>query len=326
MLKTEEDIKKFISTLPTTPDGNSNTNLYQYQGFWYHSYYLELVISAQTNFNPNPNTTILCSYPKTGTTWLKALSFAISNRTHNHNSPSQSPLLTELPHNCVPFIELLDHNQQNPQSQLLSTHIPYTSLPPSASTCKLIYICRDPKDVFVSMWHFRQKQKEATGVIDTMGIEDGFEQFCLGFSIAGPYWDHVLGYWKASLEYPDRVLFVKYEELKSETVKWVKKLAEFLGCGFSMEEEEDGSMEKVIEMCGIEKLKGLEVSKDGCYLVDTPFAVPNSSFYRKGEVGDWRNCISGEMADRLDRIMEDKLGGFGFKLWSSHASMAETTT
>ncbi|CAN1296897.1 Cytosolic sulfotransferase 1 [Linum perenne] len=176
MLKTEEDIKKFISTLPTTPDGNSNTNLYQYQGFWYHSYYLELVISAQTNFNPNPNTTILCSYPKTGTTWLKALSFAISNRTHNHNSPSQSPLLTELPHNCVPFIELLDHNQQNPQSQ------------------------------------------------------------------------------------------------------------------------------------------------------DTPFAVPNSSFYRKGEVGDWRNCISGEMADRLDRIMEDKLGGFGFKLWSSHASMAETTT
>ncbi|CAN1296890.1 Cytosolic sulfotransferase 5 [Linum perenne] len=127
-----------------------------------------------------------------------------------------------------------------------------------------------------------------------MGIEDGFEQFCLGFSIAGPYWDHVLGYWKASLEYPDRVLFVKYEELKSETVKWVKKLAEFLGCGFSMEEEEDGSMEKVIEM--------------------------------KGEVGDWRNCISGEMADRLDRIMEDKLGGFGFKLWSSHASMAETTT
>ncbi|CAN1296893.1 Cytosolic sulfotransferase 16 [Linum perenne] len=232
MLKTEEDIKKFISTLPTTPDGNSNTNLYQYQGFWYHSYYL---------------------YPKTGTTW-------------------------------------------------------------------------HPKDVFVSMWHFRQKQKEATGVIDTMGIEDGFEQFCLGFSIAGPYWDHVLGYWKASLEYPDRVLFVKYEELKSETVKWVKKLAEFLGCGFSMEEEEDGSMEKVIEMCGIEKLKGLEVSKDGCYLVDTPFAVPNSSFYRKGEVGDWRNCISGEMADRLDRIMEDKLGGFGFKLWSSHASMAETTT
>ncbi|CAN1296894.1 Cytosolic sulfotransferase 4 [Linum perenne] len=227
MLKTEEDIKKFISTLPTTPDGNSNTNLYQYQGFWYHSYYLELVISAQTNFNPNPNTTILCSYPKTGTTWLKALSFAISNRTHNHNSPSQSPLLTELPHNCVPFIELLDHNQQNPQSQLLSTHIPYTS----------------------------------------------------------------------------------YEELKSETVKWVKKLAEFLGCGFSMEEEEDGSMEKVIEMCG-----------------NTPFAVPNSSFYRKGEVGDWRNCISGEMADRLDRIMEDKLGGFGFKLWSSHASMAETTT
>ncbi|CAN1326065.1 Cytosolic sulfotransferase 16 [Linum perenne] len=159
MLKTDEDIKKLVSTLPTTPDGNSNTNLYQYQGFWYHALLLfGLVISTQTHFNPNPNTTILCTYPKTGTTWLKALSFAISNRTHNHKNPSQSPFLIVLPHNCILFVELLDCNQNHPNQATFHLH-------------------------HVRLWHFRQKQKEATWVIDSMGIEDGFNQFCLGFSI-----------------------------------------------------------------------------------------------------------------------------------------------
>ncbi|CAI0545416.1 unnamed protein product [Linum tenue] len=198
----DEGIKQLVSTLPTKPDCNSTTNLlYQYQGFWYHQFYLEHLIAAQTHFTPEPNSTILCSYPKTGTTWLKALSFAITTRTHY--PPSQSPLLSRFPHDCVPFFELA----------------------PS--------------------------------------IEEAFEQFCEGNSVAGPYWDHVLGYWRASLEFPERVLFVRYEELKRETERCVKALADFLGCGFSLEEEKQGIVQGIIDLCSIESLKGLDVTKNG---------------------------------------------------------------
>ena len=52
-----------------------------------------------------------------------------------------------------------------------------------------------------------------------------FEFFCEGLSIFGPYWDHVLGYWRASLESPKRILFLEYEDLKNETISMVKEIA-----------------------------------------------------------------------------------------------------
>ncbi|KAI3896425.1 hypothetical protein MKX03_008587 [Papaver bracteatum] len=69
-----------------------------------------------------------------------------------------------------------------------------------------------------------------------LSIEDAFELFCDGVSDFGPYWDHVHGYWKESLERPCKVLFLKYEDLKKEPEPQFKKLAEFLGHSFSMEE------------------------------------------------------------------------------------------
>ncbi|CAI0545413.1 unnamed protein product [Linum tenue] len=318
----DEGIKQLVSTLPTKPDCNSTTNLlYQYQGFWYHQFYLEHLIAAQTHFTPEPNSTILCSYPKTGTTWLKALSFAITTRTHY--PPSQSPLLSRFPHDCVPFFELAPSVARN--KLLVATHIPYTSLPAAAaaaSGCKLAYICRDPKDVVVSLWQFQRKQKKEDdddGDAD-MGIEEAFEQFCEGNSVAGPYWDHVLGYWRASLEFPERVLFVRYEELKRETERCVKALADFLGCGFSLEEEKQGIVQGIIDLCSIESLKGLDVTKNGRFAP----TENNSSFYRKGEVGDWRNFLTEEMGARLDKIMADRFAGSGLGLWFS-ASNQETT-
>lgn len=55
----------------------------------------------------------------------------------------------------------------------------------------------------------------------------------------GLFWEHVLGYWTESLEMPEKVMFLTYEELKMKPCFYLKKIAEFLGCGFSIEEESD---------------------------------------------------------------------------------------
>ncbi|KAF3667636.1 hypothetical protein FXO37_09944 [Capsicum annuum] len=67
-----------------------------------------------------------------------------------------------------------------------------------------------------------------------------FKWFCQGKSGYGPYWDHVLEYWKASIERPDRVFFFKYEDLKEDTLGYMKKLADFTEKPFSKEEEAQG--------------------------------------------------------------------------------------
>ncbi|KAG5234936.1 flavonol sulfotransferase [Salix suchowensis] len=296
--------KEMISTFPRVQRWS------YYEGFWYHSMFLEGVMSAQDHFIPQSTDIFITSSPKTGTTWLKALTFAICTR---------SPLRAhQMPHDCVPVMEY--HRAQNPMKRdcavpLVSTHVPYSSLPKSvvSSCCKMIYICRDAKDAFVSLWHFIDEMERSRN-LEPLSLEEAFELFCSGISGYGPYWDHVLGYWRASLEFPEKVLFLTYEEMKKDTAAHVKKLAEFMGCSFTLEEEEEGEVQKIVSMCSFDKLSNLEVNKNGTHSLDTLIAVKNSAFFRKGEIGDWKNNLTPEMGARLDDIMEQKLKGSGLKL------------
>ncbi|KAB5533980.1 hypothetical protein DKX38_017066 [Salix brachista] len=171
----------------------------------------------------------------------------------------------------------------------------------------------DAKDAFVSLWHFIADLERSRNV-EPLSLDEAFELFCSGISSYGPYWDHVLGYWRASLEFPEKILFLTYEEMKKDTASHVKKLAEFMGCSFTLEEEEEGEVQKIISMCSFEKLSNLEVNKNGKHRADTSFAMKNSVFFRKGEIGDWANNLTAEMGARLDDIMEQKLKGSGLKL------------
>ena len=60
---------------------------------------IEGILSACEHFKPQPNDIILRSSPKSGTTWLKALFFAIIVRSSFNNYAN--PLLTTMPHECV---------------------------------------------------------------------------------------------------------------------------------------------------------------------------------------------------------------------------------
>ncbi|KAJ6885823.1 flavonol sulfotransferase-like [Populus alba x Populus x berolinensis] len=276
-------------------------------------------MSVQEHFHPQSTDIFVASSPKTGTTWLKALTFAILTRSRLSGSTTSS-LLTKMPHDCVPFLEfeLADQNPSNRDLAipLISTHVPYSCLPQSiiSSSCKIIYICRDAKDAFVSLWYFLAKLQRSENV-EPLPLEEGFELFCNGIANYGPYWDHVLGYWRASLEFPEKILFLTYEEMKKDTAAPVKKLAEFMGCSFTLEEEEGGEVQKITSMCSFEELSSLEVNKNAEHRAPgISIPIQNSVFFRKGEIGDWVNHLTPEMGARLDDIMEQKLKGSGLKL------------
>ncbi|EEF37984.1 Flavonol 3-sulfotransferase, putative [Ricinus communis] len=315
---------ELISTLPARNDWKFMP-LHQYQGSWYFTVYLEALLAAQEKFQAQPDDIILCTYPKTGTTWIKALAFAIVTRSRY--SISKSPLLTSTPHDCVPFLEIdigtKDTCVRDPENPLVATHIPYNSLPISITTlgCKIVYLCRDPKDVLVSMWHFlRARLPEGIDKDAYCNMADSFESFCEGVALNGPYWDHVAGYWKASQEYPEKVLFLQYEDLKEDIVFNVKKLANFLGYPFTLEEEKQGVVHQIIDLCSFESLKNSKVTENGVYSPDSPFTMKNSLYYRKGKSGDWKNYFTEEMGACLDQIVEEKLNDSGFSFLSRHSS------
>ncbi|XP_026450841.1 cytosolic sulfotransferase 15-like [Papaver somniferum] len=258
-----------------------------YQGFWVSAEALENIKDFQQNFNALDTDILVGSHPKSGTVWLKALAFAIINRTRYpfFSSSHHHPLLTISPHDLVPFVEfkhvypscsLLDftkgscHSGDVSTCRVIDTHIPYTSLPESinnkAINCKIVYICRNPQDTFVSLWHFINKMRALPGsnikstpaLTSTkkstpLSIEDAFRLFHDGVSVFGPYWEHVLGYWKASLERPREVLFLKYENLKKDPEPQLKKLAAFLGYSYSIEEESQGVIKEILSLCSFQR-------------------------------------------------------------------------
>ncbi|KAJ9159852.1 hypothetical protein P3X46_025313 [Hevea brasiliensis] len=308
--------KEIISTLPRTEDRwYQSQQIREYQGFRFSQIMLQGIMSAQEQFKAQPTDIFICSHPKSGTTWLKALSFAILTRKR-FIYPSTNPLLSELPHDVVPFIETLsftDITSRDPELPLLSTHMPYTSLPKSVveCKCKIIYICRDPKDSFVSMWHFAGKLRGTRA--ETFPLEEACQKFCEGLYHGGPYWDHVLGFWKASLQFPERMLFIKYEDLQNDTFSYVRRMAEFMGCPFSMEEERQGLVQKVVDLCSFEILSNLEVNKSKKHSSSLRhiWKVEKNAFFRKGKVGDWENYLTADMAATIDQITEQKFSGSG---------------
>ncbi|KAK7275695.1 hypothetical protein RIF29_16817 [Crotalaria pallida] len=304
-----QECKELIHTLPKEKGWIAN-HLHQYEGFWYPTRILQGLLSCRKNFQALDADILLVTTPKSGTTWLKALAFALLNRKRYEDKHIHDhPLLTTNPHDLVPLLELIPDLNLLSSPRLFSTHLPYVSLPKSVkeSNCKIVYLCRDPKDTFVSMWHFANKLRLES--IGTNSLEECFDMFCRGMNPYGPYWDHVLGHWKESLERPEKIMFLKFEDLKREPIIVLKKLAEFVGCPFSKEEESKGIIDGILNLCSFDNLSNLEVNKTG----KLKFGVENKIFFRRGEVGDSKNLLTVEMNEQINTIAEKKLGEHGLR-------------
>ncbi|KAF8730831.1 hypothetical protein HU200_016695 [Digitaria exilis] len=287
--------------------------LRRYKGFWLPEAVLTELASIHARIQPRTSDIFLASFPKSGTTWLKALAFATANRARHRPSDVDHPLRHMNPHQCVKFMEMdLDLRRRDVSSlleefealgslppRLLATHLPYCLLPESFTReSRLVYICR--------------KVSSAYGVdARCFTLEEAFERFCDGRLYGGPHWKHVLQYWEESMRRPQHVMFLEYEKMVRDPGGGLKKLAEFMGCGFSSEEEKGGVVEAIVKLCSLRELKNQGVNKSGGNS-NQAGGIKNEAFFRKGDIGDWRNHLTPAMANRLDKIVEDALQGSGF--------------
>ncbi|XP_076897002.1 flavonol 4'-sulfotransferase-like [Bidens hawaiensis] len=312
-LMSPSEIEEMVKTLPQHNVSwlNGLATWCKYQDVWHNQEFLTKEILERQRFEARTSDVFLCSYPKSGTTWLKALAYAIITR--KMFDESNTPLLTTMPHKCVPSLErdFEQIRETNRPNVPIATHMPYKSLPESilASNCKIVYIYRNLKDVIVSCYHFATKIRKVP--IEDASFEEAFDDFCQGVTLYGPYWDHISGYLKASLERPGMILLLKYEHLKKEPINNVKRLAEFLGYPFTPEEEKEGVIESVVNMCSFENLSNLEINKKVGQRVH---GIENRLFFRKAEDGDWRNYFTDKMIEKIDKLIDEKLGDTGLVL------------
>lgn len=315
------ECRRLLLTLPREKWW-ADSYLYLYQGFRFQASGIQGIRHFQKYFKGEEDDVFIITPRKSGTstTWLKALTFSIVNRKdYVPISQTQRPLLSSNPHELVRFLELElysktehpNYLQDLPHPRLLASHPPYQLLPASITDCsssnprRIVYLCRNPLDMFMSPWHFMNRNLPEPLELDS--LEAGLEMVCKGINVCGPYWDHVLGYWRMSKERPDKVLFLKFEDLKDDIICELKRLAHFLRIPFSEEEERQGLIEQIANLCSLDSLGNMEMNMKGMHAT----GIKYSSFFRKGEVGDWVNHVNPSMVEKFENLIEEKLSGSG---------------
>ncbi|XP_068644113.1 cytosolic sulfotransferase 8-like [Aristolochia californica] len=290
---------------------------YQFKGCWMFEELLKAAVAMRAHFQPDACDVILTSFPKTGTTWLEAFVYTI---LHHNKPPTGSegpdcasgnedadPLVARNPHELIPCLEFEIYPEhphlsldKSASPRIFQTHFPYEILPESVkeSSCKIVYIARNPADTIVSLWQFTRKISYGANI----SFGEAFDAFCEGTVGYGPYFEHVMGYWNQR----KRVFFITYEELQEDPHSHVTRLAQFLGGDLG---EED--VMNIVWRCSFERLSNVKANKGREDIHWSGY--PYDAFFRRGVVGDWKNHLTEEMTQRLQRISDEKLEGSGLQ-------------
>ncbi|RZC40419.1 Sulfotransfer 1 domain containing protein, partial [Asbolus verrucosus] len=170
----------------------------------------------------------------------------------------------------------------------------------------IIYIARNPLDVCVSSY-YNSKNFYFNGT-----IEEYCKLFLHGLVYPGPYFEHVLTYWK--LRNQSTVLFLKYEDIKQDTGKVIQQIASFLGNMIP-----DEKMPTLQEHLSFKSIKNND-AVNGKYFQEIMKQFgktkPITPFIRSGKVGGYKEELPREYVAIFKKWMEKELEttGLTFKV------------
>ncbi|KAK7604004.1 hypothetical protein V9T40_004277 [Parthenolecanium corni] len=251
-----------------------------------------------------PDDVWLASYPRTGSTWAQEIVWCLTNNLDYEGAK----LLSQMRAPLLELTALFGNDQREWKNMLtnsvdqvenmssprcIKTHLPWDLLPTQINTVKpkIIYVARNPKDCSVSYYHYCRLIHDFHGT-----FEDFCELFLEGKTPVGNMWEHVREFWKRRDE--SNILFLKYEDMKKNQFDSVKIISEFLGKDYSDEE-----LRELVDHASFSKMRqnpaiNLEPILNQMY--NSEEQKPDVKFIRKGQVGDWRNYMSNELADKFD--------------------------
>lgn len=258
-----------------------------------------------------PTDVWIATYPKCGTTWMHQVALLLLNDgdpsawgSDPHGFKSKQAGLASWPE--LQYLALgddfLETLKNVPNPRVMKTHAPIQLLPGSSEAemggaeitmkSKAIYVTRNPKDACVSMLYHAQT---------SFGFDGDWDQWYTlwmsGEVEFGSWFQHTLGWWKAhqAPQNKGRILWVTYEGLSTDRDSTIARVAEFLDVQLTEE-----LLAKVTAASDFGTMQKEAKARDR-----------NSTFFRKGEIGDWRNHFTTAQSEEFDTIYCQKMEGMG---------------
>ncbi|XP_034094807.1 sulfotransferase 2B1-like [Gymnodraco acuticeps] len=151
----------------------------------------------------------------------------------------------------VPWLELQQtaslELEQRPSPRLLTTHFQYNMMPPSFFEVKpkVIYVTRNPKDVFTSSFHHHEA---ASFLVDPGPQTQFLHNFLDGKVLFGSWFDHVKSWLNAEDE--EHIMHISYEQMIMDLKDSVCNMAQFLQTPLDHE-----AIEKIADRCLFKNMK-----------------------------------------------------------------------
>ncbi|CAO2608062.1 Sulfotransferase 1C2 [Lemmus lemmus] len=254
-------------------------------------------------FKAKPDDLLICTYPKSGTTWIQEIVDMIEQngdveKCQREAIEHRHPFIEDAPPGCAASAEELSIPPENAaragtQSVTYLCHSNHLSSSP-----KFLYVARNAKDCMVSYYHFYRMNQ----VLPDPGTWDEyFETFISGKVNWGSWFDHVRGWWEIRDRY--QILFLFYEDMKRDPKREIQKVMRFMGKNL-----DDEVLDKIVQETSFERMKENPMTNRSTvpkYLLDQSI----SPFMRKGTVGDWKNHFTVAQNEKFDEIYRQKMKG-----------------
>ncbi|HEV2488858.1 MAG TPA: sulfotransferase domain-containing protein [Candidatus Acidoferrales bacterium] len=242
-----------------------------------------------------PDDVFLVSYLRSGQTWSR---FLIANLRDPSNPTTFSDITDRVPGINTHSDRFL---QALPRPRVMVSHKSFFSYYPS-----VIYIVRDPRDVAISRYYYELK---LGNIDDGHLMEDFIRSFVSGeideYRRAGGWGDHVLS-WLAMRMGHSNFMLMRYEDLKSDTMGQLRRVASFMGLGV-----DDKTLERSIRLSSKERMRELDQNKPLGFLRGTRPDVP---FVRKDVAGGWSSQLSETSIRTIESAWWPLMELLGYKL------------
>jgi hypothetical protein len=242
-----------------------------------------------------PTDVMLCSYPRSGSTWTRFLLFGLT-------SGDQAATFASVGHD-LPYVGRHANSAATlpGNGRLIKTHEPYID-----RYRRMIHLVRDPRDVVVSYWTFMQRigKVEIRPGDDEVASFDRFIDAFLDGRVDGfTNWSHHLNsYLRAAEQRPDDVLRVRFEDMRADTPAALVRIGRFLGLEVTTD-----NADRATEAGSLESMKRRE--DEAIATERTPFAKTGRRTgiraVQSGSVGGWRNKLTDAQVRKFEVFAKD---------------------
>jgi hypothetical protein len=253
---------------------------------------------------------VIVSFGKSGRTWLRVLIWRYLAKKNGFAADSISEFDEFRLNN--PNVPVLFFTHDN----YLKDYAGHDRKAELYGKSRVVLMVRDPRDTAVSQFfQWKHRIVPRKKVINDYPLEEvDLHGFITGEQSGIPKIIDFMNAWAREIDRMPNLMVVKYEDLRADTKGQLSRVLAFFG-----QNPTDAELEDAVTFASVDNMRRMELEnakKATAHRSLKPADAndPSSFKVRRAKVGGWRDYVTEEQSDAIDRMVKEKLNPvFGYE-------------